>query len=668
MTKLACLGFAALGCGEGSLDSAEPVGAVAQSLSLEPRSVLVISNLNQLDAFPNRRSTNGGPFPISPMEDCHHVQSAAKYKGYYLLSHSMPDAGHLAVVDPNGTVNKVLLPPFGGSGRSHVHPGGIQVMGDVLAVALSDKPNCAPLPGPELEDVVRFYNISNPLSPLPGALPDLVVGGPQAVAATRLGASTVVAVLTGTRSLRFFKLADGTKTWLDLGRWGDDTNPPDQMECSSPGLEWCRPDTINFYRETPDGTNQVKLLTFSRGTKDINHSGDRERIGVYDVTGFAGQTPTVSFIKTYEFLPTGSKGNFRYGGGSEVTEDGALMAFAFPKRLTDGGSTPFARYGGWSGASEYDSGRDATVALNDAGVAVQLHQGSSSDKLYYRVGQVDMVTREISWGGSIYWRKGAKPSVALDGSGNVVVLHTVYNDVTPDIFACTGKVNVAARTIAWYTVRGSQPEDICEITDTGTNPTLAMNRDGGVIEVHNGSRDDNRTKLYARVGRLDTVNHRVVFGTSQSFDTGLHSSVTVNRAGTVVEAHNGSSAVTDQNLYFTVGRANFSTKTLTWAQSGSKHGTGSYPSIGLNDSDRLVELHHDSGEHDRIYFTVGTVLSDTIEWKAHVGGRRDAHPGDPGTDVAVAISSFALLETHNLPSSNSETALWYSVANLALLP
>lgn len=34
------------------------------------------------------------------------------------------------------------------------------------------------------------------------------------------------------------------------------------------------------------------------------------------------------------------------------------------------------------------------------------------------------------------------------------------------------------------------------------------------------------------------------------------------------------------------------------------------------------------------------------------------------TDAAVAIATNGLLETHNAPSANSATALWYSAADL----
>lgn len=663
-TGLAC---AALGCGpEGPVDLAEPVGSVAQSLSLEPQPLAqsVIASLDRLDAAPNPRWTSGGTFTVNPRFGCHHVQSAAKYNGHYLLSHSMPDQAQLAVVDPAGEVHQVPLWSAAG-GRTLVHPGGIQVMGEVLAVALADD-NCLPPPAePEEGDaVVRFYHISNPLTPasIPGTLPDLTLDKAQAVALTRLGTSTVVAVLTGTRSLRFFQLVDGTMNWVDKGQWvaaveADDAyDPPeDQKYCTRSDLQWCRPDTINLYREVTNGVERLQLLTFSRGTKD--DAGDRERIGVYSVTGLGqGQTPAVARVKTYELLPSGSQGNFRYGGGSEVTNDGALMAFAFPSQLDDGGDTAFARYGGWSKAAEYDSGREATVALNDSGVAVQVHKGTTGDKLYYRVGQVNQVTRQVAWGGSVSWGNGAKPSVAVDALGNVVVLHTVYNEVTPDIYSCVGRANVTTRSIDWYG---------CEVTDTGTNPTLAMNKDGGVVEVHNGSRDDNRTKLYARVGRLDVASHRVIFGASQSFDTGADSSVTVNQAGTVVEAHNGTTPATEHNLYFTVGRADFNAKTLSWGSS-SKHGTGSHLTIGLNDTNQLVELHHDSTTQDKIYFSVGipNASNKTLTWKTGVGGRRDT-----GTGAALAIASAGLLlETHNAPSANSATALWYSVADTLRLP
>lgn len=194
-----------------------------------------------------------------------------------------------------------------------------------------------------------------------------------------------------------------------------------------------------------------------------------------------------------------------------------------------------------------------------------------------------------------------------------------------------------------------------------------MNKDGGVVEVHNGSSVANQRNLYACVGTLDVVNHRVIFGASQSFDTGADSSVTVNEAGTVVEAHNGTTSTTERNLYFTVGQANFSTKTVTWGFS-SKHGTGSQPSIGLNDNHKFVALHHDltDDQENGIYFTFGypNPSTKTIDWEPEVGGLRDI-----GMDAAIAIATDGiLLETHSAPSPSTATALWYSAADILRLP
>lgn len=666
------LALSALACAAEGPGPTEAVETVAQRLSLVPKPLAsdVLKNLNRLDPTPQRRYTSGGLFVPNPLT-CHHVQSAVKHKGHYLVSHSMPHEAHLAVVDPNGLVHKVHLQSGTGE-RNPAHPGGMQVMGDVLAVGLSDAyrgaaspEDCANEVVDPLPDVVRFYDITTPGAPIPGALPELKTDPflkPHAVGIARSGTSTVLVVVTGTRTLRFFTLADGAASWVEAGpTWtADAEGTSDQQKyCELSDLKWCRPDSINLYRE-PNGA--LKLLTFSRGTETEagggteTEAGNRERIGVYTVT--LGPAPSVVHVKTYKFLPTGSSGNMRYGGGSEVTDDGTLLAFAFPKHLCDGCGTLFARYGGWSAASKYGYGYNPDIATNDSGVAVEVHEGSSRDKLYYRVGEINPSTRRVSWGLTAQFASGVKPAVALDGSGNVVVLHTVYAQQTPEIFACTGRVNAPARTITWYG---------CAVTDTGTDPTVTMNEQLGVVEVHNGSREDNRRKLYARVGRLDLASHRLVFGASQSFDTGVDSSLAIDRFGTVVEAHNGSTSETERNLYFTVGRANFDTKTMAWGASSQK-GTGSQLSIGLDGAGRLIELHQGSSASTagRIYFSVGfpDPATKSIAWKSDIGGFRD-----DGTHVAMAVNAAGmLLETHTTTSLDGPDALWYSLADVQRLP
>jgi hypothetical protein len=665
INRLLGLALCALACSAERPGATEAVGTLAQRFSRvqKPLSSDVITNLDRLDPTPQRRWTSGGPFVANPLS-CHHVQSAAKYEGHYYVPHSMPEQGILAVVDPNGVVHNVPL-PGGNGGPTLAHPGGIQVMGDILAVGLSDAFRGALVPedcgktvlNPR-PDVVRFYDLTEPLMPVPDALPDLTTTPflkPYAVALTRVGATTVLVVVTGDRTLRFFTLPDHATSWVEAGpTWTavEEGTGDQQKDCALRDMKWCRPDSINLYRE-PNGT--MKLLTFSRGTSNENTPGDRERIGVYTLS--LTPTPSVSHVKTYLFSPAGSTGNMRYGGGSEVTDDGTLLAFAFPRHFCNDCGTPFVRYGGWSPASEYDYGFNPAVAASN-GVAVQIHEGPSRDKLFYRVGQINQSTRRVSWGTSTQFALGVEPAVAVDGNGNVVVLHTVYAQQTPDIHACVGSVNVTARSITWHR---------CEVTDTGTDPTLAMDEQLGVVEVHNGSREDNRRTLYARVGRLDLASDRVLFGQSRSFDTGLDSSVTVDRFGTVVEAHNGSVSATERNLYFAVGRANFDTKTMTWGSS-SKKGTGSQLSVGLDDSSRFVELHQGSSAStaERIYFSFGNPdpLTKTISWKGDIGGFRDA-----GTHVAMAVTDAGmLLETHNAPSPLGSDALWYSLADVSRLP
>src|SRR4030042_5853097 len=93
------------------------------------------------------------------------------------------------------------------------------------------------------------------------------------------------------------------------------------------------------------------------------------------------------------------------------------------------------------------------------------------------------------------------------------------------------------------------PENVMKF-DTGLNPSVAINDNNIVVEVHESNIDDE--DLYYRVGLLDNVTNTVKWGTSIKYDTGDRPSVTINNDNMVVEMHQ---AHESNDLWYNVGRA-----------------------------------------------------------------------------------------------------------------
>jgi len=82
--------------------------------------------------------------------------------------------------------------------------------------------------------------------------------------------------------------------------------------------------------------------------------------------------------------------------------------------------------------------------------------------------------------------------------------------------------------------------------DTGDNPSIAVTPSGRIIEVHNGSGDNNN--LYYRTGAIngDTIVWEKVKGTK--YDSGNRPSLTLTSEGTIIEVHNGGDEKTSIEL------------------------------------------------------------------------------------------------------------------------
>lgn len=144
----------------------------------------------------------------------------------------------------------------------------------------------------------------------------------------------------------------------------------------------------------------------------------------------------------------------------------------------------------WGSSRKYDDGITPTVALNDQGVVVELHktQNPLSSALWYHVGTVNPSDLSIQWSDSHKFDDGNNPSVALNNGGVVVEVHETSNAVNHKMWYHVGRID--GNTIKWGPSRDY---------DTGKSPSVAINNNGLVVEVHKSQAYD---KLWYHVGRV----------------------------------------------------------------------------------------------------------------------------------------------------------------------
>jgi hypothetical protein len=145
----------------------------------------------------------------------------------------------------------------------------------------------------------------------------------------------------------------------------------------------------------------------------------------------------------------------------------------------------------WGRSWKYDDGITPTVALNDQGSVVEVHrtQNPLSSSLWYRVGTVNPSALSINWGNSSQFDDGGNPSVALNNGGVAVEVHETSNLINNKMWYRVGRLE--GNTLQWGPSRDY---------DEGRTPSVALNNNGLAVEVHKSQGHDT---LWYRVGRVN---------------------------------------------------------------------------------------------------------------------------------------------------------------------
>ena len=290
---------------------------------------------------------------------------------------------------------------------------------------------------------------------------------------------------------------------------------------------------------------------------------------------------------------------------------------------------------------EYDVGSNPCCAINSSGTVVEIHQAQGGiGDLFWWVGKVEGVTLKWLNHDEDKYDDGANPAVALYGDV-VLEVHDTTDQVVgaPDCWYSTGKV--IDDRIDWSVGEHDK-------YGSGRDPTIAVNRNGVVVEVHN---DDRNSSLHWRRGQLSGTSLDWKDDGDLDFDGSLPS-IAVNGAGVVVEVHEFAG-----KLKYVIGQVNGNK--IDWDDEEHEYDSGTYPSVALTEDNYVFEIHEGAR---RLFQRVGRVTGKLIEWIDYFGNGEHSNYVDAGTGPQIATNGRVAIQTHM-----AETLLFGLHANASLV-
>jgi GH18 family chitinase len=225
------------------------------------------------------------------------------------------------------------------------------------------------------------------------------------------------------------------------------------------------PYTHNIYFETPDtAVTKLKFL------KDMGAQG----VIIWELTNDVWKEES-SIIKAL------------------YKNSGNLQKQVSAEELTEGSTIDPQK------ALKYETGKYPSVAINDLDMVVEVHEGADNDDLCYRVGEVDKETNRVDWKSTQpdRYTTGHKPSVAINNSKLVVAAHQGMHgqDLAFRIGAIVTKPDKTL-DIVW-----KKEDSHGNNYERGSRPSVAINNNGLVVEVHAGLDKDQLCCIIGKVSK-----------------------------------------------------------------------------------------------------------------------------------------------------------------------
>jgi hypothetical protein len=245
----------------------------------------------------------------------------------------------------------------------------------------------------------------------------------------------------------------------------------------------------------------------------------------------------------------------------------------------------------------YDDGVESSIALHSSGLALEFHRSDWDTGIWYRVGKQSQLNKNY-----IVWGNGQRASGAY-----------------------------------------------------GYWPTVAISKEGYVIEVHSNRKHKDVSQQFYRVGKIDPngdENQSISWKTDFiHWDGGFHTSIAINDNGLIVGVHESNSS---SGLYYRVGQLKNPAGgdyTIAWSSgsTGVKYDDGNNPHIAINNHNQVVEVHQVTGE-SLLHYRRGTVSEGKINF-----AESQRYENDAEQPAVALLDSGLVLEVHSRDGLHSRT-------------
>jgi hypothetical protein len=294
--------------------------------------------------------------------------------------------------------------------------------------------------------------------------------------------------------------------------------------------------------------------------------------------------------------------------------------------------------------NSFDNGTNPRIAINSSNVFVEVHQAGSFGGLWYWCGTVNGVVQTFSGHGEIKNSKngngGYSPSVAI--SGNTVIETHDSGGPLPSLYFWIGQIQQSGSTYTVNWVTNSK-------YDSGVHPTVAVNKNGIIVEVHPSSTLVTNDLWWTTFQLNGTSAPKQLKHAKLEKDTGFNPSVAINNNGIVVEVHCSLPAgnAIGATLWYWIGRLN-SSNSIDWL-GHAQYDNGNYPSVTLDDNNLVYEIHQTQGG-GTLWQRVGRVVisgnSASIDWYDYFGQGKTSYEFDDGYLPAIGGNGKIAVQVH----------------------
>jgi hypothetical protein len=262
----------------------------------------------------------------------------------------------------------------------------------------------------------------------------------------------------------------------------------------------------------------------------------------------------------------------------------------------------------WGTTKPAGHGITPRVALNDKDIAVEVHRNAGHKTLYCRAGTLDRGNDAVAWPHARRYAEGAnrtRPSVALNDAGVVVEVHEVHEGKKLWLEYAAGQVKETGgeHYVEWSAqrIRGAE----------GAMPAIAINNNNAVVEVHRFAYG-NDARLFYSAGRatgttIELRPRQLIRLPNNVTANGHYPSVAITDDGLVIVVLR---ARTKFEVIELVGQLSGDGNTITWSR-WWYFDNGTRPSVAAAGA-MAVEVHQHE-QYRSLRFST-SIITDRASW------------------------------------------------------